>query len=175
MKRTFIPLAIFVVLVTFLWIGLTLNPREIPSPLIGKPAPAFKLVQLHETDKVIAPDHLRGKVWLLNVWASWCVTCLQEHPLLVELARQNIVPIYGLNYKDQREAGMAWLRQHGNPYILSAHDLDGRVGIDYGVYGVPETFVIDKAGIIRHKVIGAITPEIVEDKLLPLIKELNNG
>jgi cytochrome c biogenesis protein CcmG, thiol:disulfide interchange protein DsbE len=175
MKRTFIPLAIFVVLVVFLWIGLTLNPREIPSPLIGKPAPAFKLVQLHETNQVIAPEHLRGKVWLLNVWASWCVTCLQEHPLLVELARQNIVPIYGLNYKDQREAGIAWLRQHGNPYILSAYDLDGRVGIDYGVYGVPETFVIDKAGIIRHKVIGAITLEIVEDKLLPLIKELNNG
>ena len=174
MKRSFIPLVVFSVLVLFLWVGLTLNPREIPSPLIGKPAPTFRLAQLHAADKVIAPEALRGKVWLLNVWASWCVTCLQEHPLLVELSRQNIVPIYGLNYKDQRENGIAWLRQHGNPYVMSAHDLDGRIGIDYGVYGVPETFVIDKEGIIRHKVIGAITPEVMEEKLIPLIKELNN-
>ena len=172
MKKSFIPLAIFVVLVVFLWIGLTLNPREIPSPLLNKPAPAFKLVQLHEPNKVIAPEHLRGKVWLLNVWASWCATCLQEHPLLVEMARQNIVPIYGLNYKDQREAGMAWLRQHGNPYILSAHDLDGRVGIDYGVYGVPETYVIDKGGIIRYKHIGPITAEALHKTIIPLINEL---
>ena len=175
MSRFLLPLVIFIILVLFLAVGLKLKPREVPSPLIGKTAPAFRLAQLHDASKTIGPEDLRGQVWLLNVWASWCVTCRQEHPLLVEMKRQNLVPIYGLNYKDKREDGLAWLKQFGDPYVLAAYDIEGRAGIDWGVYGVPETFLIDKAGIIRYKVIGAITPEIVQDKLIPLIKELNGA
>jgi len=175
MNRFLLPLGAFIVLVIFLWIGLTLNPREVPSPLINKVAPTFRLPQLHHSDKTIGPEDLRGKVWLLNVWSSWCVTCRQEHPLLVELGRQNLVPIYGLNYKDNRDEGLALLRSSGDPYVLSAYDREGNVGIDWGVYGVPETFVIDKSGFIRHKFIGALTPELIQNKLIPLIKELNGA
>ena len=171
--RFLIPLAVFAVLVAFLGVGLTLNPREVPSPLINKPAPTFQLPQLHAPDKTFAQKDMLGKVWMLNVWASWCVACREEHPNLVELARSGAVPIYGLNYKDERADGIAWLARFGNPYQLSAYDRDGRIGIDYGVYGVPETYVIDKAGVIRYKRIGAVTPEILRDKILPLVKELN--
>ena len=173
--RFLIPLAVFAVLVAFLGVGLTLNPREVPSPLINKPAPAFQLPQLHAPDKTFAQKDMLGKVWMLNVWASWCVACREEHPNLVELARSGAVPIYGLNYKDERADGIAWLARFGNPYQLSAYDRDGRIGIDYGVYGVPETYVIDKAGVIRYKRIGAVTPEILRDKILPLVKELNGN
>jgi cytochrome c biogenesis protein CcmG/thiol:disulfide interchange protein DsbE len=175
MNRFLLPLGAFIVLVIFLWIGLTLNPREVPSPLINKVAPTFRLPQLHDAAKTIGPEDLRGKVWLLNVWASWCVTCRQEHPLLVELDRQKLVPIYGLNYKDNRDDGLALLRNSGDPYTLSAYDREGNVGIDWGVYGVPETFVIDKSGLIRHKFIGALTPELIQNKLIPLVKELNGA
>lgn len=175
MNRFLLPLGVFIVLVIFLWIGLTLNPREVPSPLINKVAPTFRLPQLQDSAKTIGPEDLRGKVWLLNVWASWCVTCRQEHPLLVEMGRQNLVPIYGLNYKDNRDDGLALLRNSGDPYVLSAYDREGNVGIDWGVYGVPETFVIDKSGLIRHKFIGALTPELIQNKLIPLIKELNGA
>jgi cytochrome c biogenesis protein CcmG/thiol:disulfide interchange protein DsbE len=144
----------------------------VPSPLIDKPAPEFKLTQLHAPDKTVSTQDLRGQVWLLNVWASWCVTCLQEHPLLVDLAKQNIVPIVGLNYKDERAAGIAWLAKRGDPYLLSAVDADGRVGIDYGVYGVPETFVIDKKGVIRYKHIGAVDHDALRKKILPLVEKL---
>ncbi|MBI5912553.1 MAG: DsbE family thiol:disulfide interchange protein [Betaproteobacteria bacterium] len=171
--RFLIPLAVFAVLVMFLGVGLTLNPREVPSPLINRPAPAFQLPQLHAPDKTFAQKDMLGKVWMLNVWASWCVACREEHPNLVELARSGVVPIYGLNYKDERADGIAWLARFGNPYQLSAYDRDGRIGIDYGVYGVPETYVIDKTGVIRYKRIGAVTPEILRDKILPLVKELN--
>ena len=174
MKR-FLPLGIFLALVLFLGIGLRLNPREIPSPFIGKPAPAFKVAQLNDDAKFISPADMRGKVWLLNVWASWCVSCRQEHPVLMALSRQNVVPILGLNYKDARVDGVNWLREFGNPYVLSAFDLDGRIGIDYGVYGVPETFVIDKLGVIRFKHVGPVTQEVITEKLLPLIKELNRA
>jgi cytochrome c biogenesis protein CcmG/thiol:disulfide interchange protein DsbE len=173
--RFLIPLAVFAVLVVFLGVGLTLNPREVPSPLIDKPAPAFQLPQLHAPDKTFAQKDMLGKVWMLNVWASWCVACREEHPNLVELARSGAVPIYGLNYKDERADGIAWLARFGNPYQVSAYDRDGRIGIDYGVYGVPETYVIDKAGVIRYKRIGAVTPEILRDKILPLVKELNGN
>jgi cytochrome c biogenesis protein CcmG/thiol:disulfide interchange protein DsbE len=175
MNRFLLPLGAFIVLVIFLWIGLSLNPKEVPSPLINKMAPAFRLPQLHDAAKTIGPEDLRGKVWLLNVWSSWCVTCRQEHPLLVELGRQNLVPIYGLNYKDKREEGLALLKSAGDPYVLSAYDREGNVGIDWGVYGVPETFVIDKVGLIRHKFIGALTPEVIQNKLIPLVKELNGA
>jgi len=163
---------VFVVLVGFLIRGLFLDPSEVPSPLIGKPAPAFDLEQLHNPQARIASRELLGKVWLLNVWASWCVSCRAEHPLLMEMARSNIAPIYGLDYKDEREDAIATLRQLGNPYTVSAHDYDGRVGMDYGVYGVPETYVIDKQGVIRYKQIGPITRKVLDERIAPLIREL---
>ncbi|MBI1988408.1 MAG: DsbE family thiol:disulfide interchange protein [Betaproteobacteria bacterium] len=172
MTRFLVPLVIFIVMVAFLAVGLGLNPREVPSPLINKPAPAFQLPQLHQPDKTFSQQDMKGKVWLLNVWASWCVSCRQEHPVLMDLAKSNVVPIYGLNYKDPREDAIAWLKQLGDPYVLSIADRDGRVGIDFGVYGVPETFVIDKEGAIRYKQIGPVTPEALRDKILPLVKAL---
>ena len=172
MNRFLLPLGIFIVLVAFLAIGLNLNPREVPSPLIGKPAPAFALPQLHKPEASFAPKDLQGKVWLLNVWASWCVSCRQEHPILVELAKSGLVPIYGLNYKDQRGDALKWLQQFGDPYALSIVDAEGRVGIDYGVYGVPETYVIDRAGVIRYKQIGPVTQDVLEKTILPLVAEL---
>lgn len=172
MTRFLLPLVVFVVLVIFLGVGLTLNPRQVPSPLIDKPAPAFHLPQLFDANKTLSSRENLGKVWMLNVWASWCVACRDEHPVLVELSKLGIVPIYGLNYKDQRDTAMQWLKQFGNPYETSIVDADGKVGIDYGVYGVPETYVIDKQGIIRYKHIGPVTIESLKNKILPLIKEL---
>ena len=172
MNRYLLPLGIFLVLVVFLGIGLGLNPREIPSPLIDKPAPAFDLVQLHEPRKSLTKQDMQGKVWLLNVWASWCASCREEHPVLVELAKTKVVPIVGLNYKDQRPEALRWLQQFGDPYVMSIVDGDGRVGINYGVYGVPETFVIDKTGVIRYKQIGPVTPKALQEKILPLVAKL---
>lgn len=172
MNRYLLPLGIFLVLVVFLGIGLGLNPREIPSPLIDKPAPAFDLVQLHEPGKSLTTQDMQGKVWLLNVWASWCVSCREEHPVLVELAKTRVVPIVGLNYKDQRPEALRWLQQFGDPYVMSIVDGDGRVGINFGVYGVPETFVIDKTGVIRYKQIGPVTPKALQEKILPLVAKL---
>jgi cytochrome c biogenesis protein CcmG, thiol:disulfide interchange protein DsbE len=168
----FWPFLVFVVLAVFLYVGLGLNPHEVPSPLIDKPAPAFALPQLHDPAKRLSTQDMKGKVWLLNVWASWCVSCREEHPVLMSLASRNIVPIIGLDYKDKNEDGEAWLRSGGDPYTLIATDADGRVGIDYGVYGVPETYLIDKQGVIRFKQIGAITHENLQRKILPLIAEL---
>jgi cytochrome c biogenesis protein CcmG/thiol:disulfide interchange protein DsbE len=173
--RMLIPLAVFLVLVVFLYVGLFRDPREIPSPLVNKPAPAFTLAQLHAPDKPISAADMKGQVWLLNVWASWCVSCREEHPLLVELAKAKVVPLVGLNYKDKNDLGIAWLRQNGDPYDFSVVDADGRVGIDYGVYGVPETFVIDKNGVIRYKQIGPITAEALEKKIMPLVRELQKA
>lgn len=172
MNRFLLPLGVFVLLAVFLGIGLTLNPREVPSPLIDKPAPAFTLQELHAPGKSLSAEDLKGQVWLLNVWASWCVSCREEHPLIVELGRANVVPIYGLNYKDKPDAAMAWLGEMGNPYKASIVDGDGRVGIDYGVYGVPETFVIDRDGIVRYKQIGPVTPQALKEKILPLVRKL---
>ncbi|MBY0475141.1 MAG: DsbE family thiol:disulfide interchange protein [Nitrosomonas sp.] len=174
MMRYLMPLAIFMVLAVFLLIGLTLNPRQVPSPLIDKPAPKFQLNQLHEPDKIMSSEDNLGKVWMLNVWASWCVACRDEHPLLVQLANSGIIPIYGLNYKDERNTALQWLKRYGDPYAISIVDTDGKVGINYGVYGVPETYVIDKEGIIRHKQIGPVTVDSLEKTILPLIKELQN-
>ena len=173
MKRYLLPLIVFAVLVGFLAVGLKLDPREVPSPLIDKPAPAFSLPRLDAPEQQLTLSDLKGKVWLLNVWASWCVACRIEHPVLVELAKSGAVPIYGLNYKDQREDALAWLAKHGDPYRLSLSDSKGLVGIDFGVYGVPETFVIDKNGTIRLKHIGPVTPEVLRDTILPLVKKLN--
>ncbi len=174
MKRFLIPLALFVVVVGFLAIGLTLNPREVPSPLIGKPAPTFTLPQLHDPEKALSPHDLVGKVWLLNFWASWCGGCKDEHPVLMRLAKSGEVPIYGMDYKDQRDEALTWLRRWGNPYPAIGVDQSGRVGIDYGVYGVPETYVIDKAGMIRFKQIGPLDYDTLEKKILPLVKALQS-
>lgn len=172
MMRFILPFVIFLIMAAFMYVGLGLNPHEVPSPLVGKTAPAFTLPQLHEPAKQFSPQDMKGKVWLFNVWASWCTACENEHPVFLELSRQNLVPIYGMDYKDKREDGEAWLRKHGNPYALVVSDAEGRVGIDYGVYGVPETYVIDKQGVIQHKHIGAVTPKILDEKIIPLVKEL---
>jgi len=176
MKRFLIPLGLFLVLAVFLGIGLSRDPREVPSPLLGKAAPAFSLPTLGDSGRgdgpAFGPETMRGRVWVLNVWASWCASCRDEHPVLLGLAESGVVPIVGLDYKDQPAQAQGWLERHGNPYVLSALDADGRVGIDYGVYGVPETYVIDKAGIIRFKQIGAVTPEVLKTRMLPLIQEL---
>jgi len=193
MNRYYWILGGFAALVALLAVGLNLNPRDVPSPLVGKPAPAFTLAQLAEPEKTLSPKDMQGKAWLFNVWASWCVSCRQEHPILVEFSKKVDVPLIGLNYKEVRGDGgfdmskmpadeekklawqraNQWLSQHGNPYTLTVMDLDGRVGIDYGVYGVPETYVIDKAGVIRMKHTGPITPEILAKKIMPLLAELN--
>ena len=167
-----LPLILFVVLAVFLAIGLRLDPKEIPSPLIDKPTPAFSLPILATPDKTLSQQDLKGRVWLLNVWASWCVSCRQEHPLLLELAKLNVVTIVGLNYKDEASAANQWLLQLGNPYNVSIMDKEGRVGIDYGVYGVPETFVVDKRGIIRYKHTGPVEPGDIEQIFLPLLQKL---
>ena len=172
MVRYLVPLIIFVVLSVFLYIGLSLNPREVPSPFINKPAPDFQLQKLHAMNELFSNKDMKGQVWLLNVWASWCVACRQEHPILVEMARRGEVPLYGLNYKDAPTQAKRWLEEHGNPYKLSAVDYEGKVGIDYGVYGVPETFIIDKEGVIRHKVIGPISVPELQNCVMPVVNEL---
>jgi len=167
--------AAFAALVILLGVGLTLNPREVPSPLIGKPAPAFELPLLHAPDKTFSHRKMLGKVWVLNVWASWCAPCLIEHPVVTALANSGIAPVVGLNYKDAREDALPWLKRNGDPYQFSMFDANGRIGIDYGVYGVPETYVIDRRGLIRYKHIGPLTPTIARDKLTPLLQELKRA
>lgn len=192
MNRYFWILGAFAALVALLAFGLGLNPREVPSPLVGKPAPAFRLDLLDQPGKTLGPEDMKGKPWLLNVWSTWCVSCRQEHPVLVEFSRAGRIPLIGLNYKEVRGDGefdmskmspeeesrlavkraAGWLSQHGNPYTQTVMDLDGRVGINYGVYGVPETYLIDAAGVIRMKHTGPITPDVLTNKILPLLTEL---
>lgn len=174
MKRALLPLALFVVLLGFLAAGLSGKPRDLPSALMDRPAPAFRLPVLagEGPGATLSRDDLRGQVWVLNVWASWCAACREEHPLLVDFARRATVPVYGLNYKDQPEAAQRWLARHGDPYRRSLVDADGRVGIDFGVYGVPETFVIDRDGVVRLKHVGALTPEVIETQIAPLLRRL---
>lgn len=167
-----LPLALFVLLGIFLGIGLTLDPRLVPSPLIGTPVPSFRLPPVQGRTLGLASEDLRGEVAVVNVFASWCVACRDEHPLWVELARQRALPIHGLNYKDAPSDAARWLDELGDPYTRTGADRDGRVGIDWGVYGVPETFVIDKNGVIRDKIIGAITRQSVQERLLPLVRRL---
>ncbi|MEO8298820.1 MAG: DsbE family thiol:disulfide interchange protein [Burkholderiales bacterium] len=177
MKRLkfLIPLGLFVVLLGFLAVGLKRDPHEVPSPLIGKPAPAFAVSRLDDAAQTLRRDELLGKVWILNVWASWCGACREEHALLVDYARRKRAPIYGLNYKDTRVEGLAWLAQQGNPYEASLFDADGRIGLDFGVYGVPETFVIDQAGVVRFKHIGPLTPQVIRERLEPLLEKLHGA
>ena len=171
--RFILPLMAFLVMVVFLGIGLKLDPHDVPSPLINKPAPAFTLPQLHEPQKTFSPADMKGKVWLLNVWASWCVSCRQEHVYLTEFARDGSINLMGLNYKDEPVAAMQWLERLGNPYKISISDIDGMAGLDWGVYGVPETFIIDKKGIVRHKQTGPVDPTILQTIIMPLIEQLN--
>ncbi len=173
MLRYFIPLGLFLVLVIFLAIGLTRDPTKLPSALIDKPAPAFRLPQLNDPAKTFSSEDMRGKVWMMNVWASWCMACREEHPHLARYSKESGVPIYGLNYRDKTEDALAWIGELGDPYVLSAVDLDGRVGIDFGVYGAPETYLIDKSGKIRHRHVGPVMPEVWNKELLPLVQELN--
>jgi cytochrome c biogenesis protein CcmG/thiol:disulfide interchange protein DsbE len=171
-KRFLLPLVIFLVMVGFLFIGLNLDPREVPSPLVGKPAPQFSLPRLDNPEQVFSGKDMLGKVWLLNVWASWCGACKEEHPLLVSLAKTGFVPVVGMDYKDTRDEALQWLAQGGNPYMTTIMDVDGRVGINYGVYGVPETYVIDKKGIIAYKKTGPITMQSLREVIVPLVKKL---
>jgi len=173
MLRYLIPLVLFLALAIFLAIGLTRDPHELTSVLINQPAPAFRLPELKAAGKTISNEDMRGKVWLLNVWASWCVACREEHPWLIKYAQSGAVPIYGLNYKDRREDAIAWLEELGDPYTANAVDFDGRTGIDYGVYGAPETYVIDQGGMIRMKHVGPITPDVWSEKILPVVQQLN--
>jgi cytochrome c biogenesis protein CcmG/thiol:disulfide interchange protein DsbE len=172
MTRYLLPLGVFIALVAVFAVGLTRDPKRVPSPLINQQAPAFSLPLVSPPDAQLSDVDLKGEVSLLNVWASWCVACRTEHPFLMKLAREGDIPLYGLDYKDTRPNAMRWLQQFGNPYRASAFDESGEVGIDWGVYGVPETFVLDQAGMIRHKHIGPITPEIWESEIAPLIARL---
>jgi cytochrome c biogenesis protein CcmG, thiol:disulfide interchange protein DsbE len=168
-----LPLVLFIGLVAFLLVGLRRDPHEIPSPLINKPAPAFQLKQLQDPTKTFSAAEMRGKVWLLNFWGTWCVACRDEHPLLVQYSKTAAVPIYGVDYKDERATALQLLEDEGNPYTLTASDPDGRLSIDYGVYGAPETFLIDRNGVIRYKQIGPITEEAWQKEILPRVKQLN--
>ena len=170
--RYLVPLAIFIVLVAFLYRGLSLDPKRVPSPLVGKPMPEFSLPRLKDPTATLSNNDLMGKVSILNIWATWCVSCRAEHEVLLLLAKTGKVDIYGLNYKDERDKAQQWLAQLGDPYIANAFDADGRVGIDWGVYGAPETFIMDRQGIIRHKHIGPLTVDSLNNEILPLIAEL---
>jgi cytochrome c biogenesis protein CcmG/thiol:disulfide interchange protein DsbE len=170
--RFALPLVVFVLMVGLLGYGLRLDPKKVPSPLIDKPAPAFTLAMLEAPTKQLSTADMAGQVWVLNVWASWCVSCRAEHAVITALANRNLVSVIGLNYKDESDEATRWLEQFGNPYTASVIDRDGRVGIDWGVYGVPETFVIGADGMIKYKHIGPVTHESLEQKILPMLKEL---
>jgi len=173
-RARFWPLAVFAALAVLLGVGLTLDPRELPSPLLERPVPRFDLAPVKGRTLGLATRDLRGQVSVVNVFASWCKACRDEHPLWMQLSAQRALTVHGLNYKDQPDDAARWLGELGDPYVRTGADIDGRVGIDWGVYGVPETFVVDKRGVIRHKIIGAITPEIVEQRLLPLVRRLES-
>lgn len=172
MKLRWIPVGIFLLIGILLAVGLTMDPRLVPSPLVGRPAPEFSLPHVKHPERTLSRSDLLGQVSLFNVWASWCQACLDEHPVLLSLQRSGEVPIYGLNYKDTKEAARRWLDDLGDPYVATGFDNAGRVGIEWGVYGVPETYVVDAQGVIRHKHIGALTWETVAREILPLVREL---
>ena len=167
-----VPLAAFAGLVAVLAVGLTLDPRELPSPLIGKQVPRFELPAVRGRTLGLANSDLEGEVSIVNVFASWCVACKEEHPVFMQMRREGLLPIHGLNYKDRPEDAQKWLDDMGDPYTRTGADVDGRVAIDWGVYGVPETFVIDREGRIAYKHIGPVTRKALDEKLRPLIARL---
>ncbi len=167
-----LPLVLFLALAGFLAKGLTLDPSELPSPLIDKAAPAFVVDKLPASDGQFDSQEMDGKVWVLNVWASWCGPCVQEHPVLIELAGERPIPVVGLNYKDQPQDALPWLARLGNPFAEVLDDQRGDVGLDFGVYGVPETFLIDRNGVVRYKHVGPLDRASMQEKVLPLIDEL---
>lgn len=171
--RFTLPLLIFILIFILLWRGLTLHPSQVPSPLINKSIPTFELPVLNG-NKTLSNKDFIGHVSLLNVWATWCYACEEEHAVLVELAKTHAVTFYGLDYKDDRSSATTWLKQRGNPYTLIGFDRSGQAAIDWGVYGTPETFIIDKKGIIRYKQIGPITAEVWTNELEPIIRQLKN-
>ncbi len=175
MTRFMIPFVVLVVLGLVFWRGLFLNPGEVPSPLIGKPVPEFSLPGLYDTESGFSSDDLRGQISLVNVFGSWCPGCHEEHDTLMQFAASFDIPLYGLNWKDERAAAMRWLDGSGNPYAAIGFDQNGKVGIDWGVYGAPETFLIDADGIVRMKHVGPLTPELIRRKVLPKIEELRAG
>lgn len=168
----FLPLFILAAVGLLFWVGLSLNPTLVPSPLIGQPAPAFELPHLDEAAGSFTHDDLRGRVTMIHVWASWCVTCRAEHATLEAFARRELVPIIGFNYRDQRADARRWLETLGNPYEFVVVDADGRVGTDWGVYGTPETFIVDREGVIRYKHVGPLTDALIESHIVPLLAEL---
>jgi len=173
--RFLLPVAIFLAIVVFLYIGLGRDPRHVPSPLIGKPAPDFELPLLYQLEKSLTDEDLKGRVSLVNVWASWCVSCRYEHELLMDISRNTDIPVIGINYKDEHADAMKWLRDRGDPYESIVFDYEGRAAIDWGVYGTPETFIVDQQGIIRYKHVGPITKEKLSQDLMPLIQGLKQG
>jgi len=179
LRTVLLPLALFIALGLFLYVGLFRDPHEVPSPLINKPAPAFQLPQLHEPTKKLTTQDMHGKVWLLNFWGTWCIACRDEHPVLVKYSQTSGLPIVGVDYKyandtsDERAAAVQFLAEAGNPYAQTIYDAEGRTSIDFGVYGAPESFLIDKQGVIRFKQIGPITDEVWNNKILPLARQLN--
>ena len=175
MIRAILPIVIFSVLAGFLYVGLYKDPSLVPSPLIGKPIPSFQLSTLKDADAIITQENFKGEIALINVWGTWCVACKQEHAALVYIADKRNIPIYGLNYKDDREMAKQWLVDYGDPYVMSAFDASGRIAIDFGVYGAPETFLIDDKGIIRHKLVGIMTADVWEQQFVPKIKLIQQG
>ena len=174
MIRFLAPAVIFILLAGFLFVGLYKDPSLVPSPLIGKPIPTFAATMLRDANKTVTDKDLQGQVALINVWATWCPACKEEHGTLVQLAEQVGIPIYGLNYKDDREAAIQWLQDYGDPYVLNVFDESGRIGIDFGVYGAPETFLVDEHGVIQHKLVGIMTPQVWQTTFVPKINQLSN-
>lgn len=170
--RSLIPLAIFLGIALLLGVGLTLDADRVPSPLIDKPVPAFELPAVRDNGRTVQPADFEGRVWLLNVWGTWCAGCREEHDTLLKAAREHDLTIVGLNYKDDRDKAVAWLERLGDPYAVSAYDPDGKVGLDLGVYGAPETYIVDGDGIIRYKHIGPISDEDLRETILPRAREV---
>jgi len=189
-RWVFVPLALFLGMAVFLAVGLTRNPQEIPSPLIGQSAPAFQLPVVGGSG-VFGAEQFKGQVTLVNLWATWCAGCKEEHPLLMALARQPGLHMLGINYKELQaselagqdpqsaeavqkatDRSQAWLQKHGQAFGVNLLDMDGRVGMDFGVYGLPETYLVDRQGVVRFKHAGALTPDVVQQKLLPLLRSL---
>lgn len=176
MIKRLLPLFAFALLAVLLGLGVLRNSGKdtsaIPSPLVGKPAPAFSLPVLGEPERLVTNDDLRGEPYLLNVWGSWCPACRDEHPVITELAQSGRIKVVGYDYKDEPEDAQRWLQQFGNPYSLVIADYEGRAALDWGIYGAPETFLVDAQGVIRWKFVGPITPEVVQQQLLPVLETL---